>query len=135
MDDPRPEIRVADDDDYLYLGTELYDDRPDDVRAGSLYRDRYSGDDTVGIVIDSFNDNRNRLVFYTTPAGMRSDATVIDDMASGESDTSWNGYLGSPATAHALRLVCRDAHPVLHARLSEPGASCRAGGPRQRIPQ
>jgi Domain of unknown function (DUF5916)/Carbohydrate family 9 binding domain-like len=85
-------IRVAYDDDYLYLGAELYDDRPDDVRAGSLYRDRYSGDDTVGIVIDSFNDNRNALLFYTTPAGMRSDATVVDDMASGESDTSWNGY-------------------------------------------
>jgi hypothetical protein len=85
-------IHVAYDDDYLYVGAELHDDRPEDVRSGSLYRDRYSGDDTLGLVVDSFDDNRNALLFYTTPAGMRADATIIDDMASGESDTSWNGY-------------------------------------------
>lgn len=90
-------VRVAYDDEHLYLAAELQDDLPHDVRSGSLYRDRYSGDDTVGLIVDSFDDDRNALWFYTTPAGMRADSTVLDDMASGQSDTSWNGYWESAA--------------------------------------
>jgi hypothetical protein len=117
-------IRVAYDDDYLYVGAELRDDRPDDVRAGSLYRDRYSGDDTVGLVVDSFDDDRNALVFYTTPAGMRSDATVVDDMASGETDTSWNGYWEAAArrTSHGWSAEMRIPFSTLGFQSSARGA-------------
>lgn len=88
----RTTIRVAYDEDSLYLAAELFDSEPAAVRVGSLYRDRYAGDDTVGLVVDSFNDDRNARWFYTTPAGMRGDAAVADDMASGQGDFNWNGH-------------------------------------------
>ncbi|HYO74012.1 MAG TPA: DUF5916 domain-containing protein [Archangium sp.] len=85
------ELRVAHDDHALYLAATLRDSRPEDVRDNSLYRDHYAGDDTVGLVVDAFNDDDTALWFYTTPAGTRVDGTVVADMASGQADWSWNG--------------------------------------------
>ncbi|WP_434044538.1 MULTISPECIES: hypothetical protein [Sorangium] len=42
------EIRVAHDDDHLYLAARLRDDEPAEVRANSLYRDEYAGDSRPG---------------------------------------------------------------------------------------
>src|SRR5688572_19215477 len=53
----RTEIRVAYDDEYLYAAGWLYDSRPADIRVNSLYRDRWSGDDTFVLLVDAFNDN------------------------------------------------------------------------------
>ncbi len=88
----RTELRVAYDDGALYVAARLTDSRPDDVRGNSLYRDQYNGDDTVGLVVDAFNDQDTALWFYTTPTGVRVDGTVAADMASGEPDWSWNGH-------------------------------------------
>lgn len=93
----RTEIKLAYDDRYLYLAARLYDTQPQEVRAGSLYRDRYGGDDTVGLVVDSFDDDQNARWFYTTPAGLRADASVADDMESGQPDWSWNGHWDAAA--------------------------------------
>ena len=87
----RTEIRVAYDEDYLYFSARFYDSEPSAVRANSLYRDRYSGDDTFGIVLDTFNDNENALWFWTTPAGIRGEATIAGD-GSGSINHSWNTF-------------------------------------------
>jgi hypothetical protein len=75
----RTEIRVAYDDSYLYLGGRLYDSEPDGVSVKTLYRDRYSGDDVFGIVLDSYNDNETAVWFTTNPAGVQADRTVSND--------------------------------------------------------
>ena len=72
----RTEIRIAYDDEYLYASGRFYDTDPSGVRSNSLYRDRYSGDDTFALVLDTFNDNENALWFYTSPAGVRFDQAV-----------------------------------------------------------
>ena len=79
----RTEIRVAYDDEYLYVAGRLYDSNPQGVRANSLYRDRYSGDDTFAIIIDPFDDNENALWFFTTPTGVRFDMAVSNDAEGG----------------------------------------------------
>lgn len=95
----RTEIRVAYDDDYLYVAGRMFDSDPDGIRANSLYRDRYSGDDTFAIIIDTFNDNENALWFYTSPLGVRFDMSVSNDAESGGGssqggamNSSWNTY-------------------------------------------
>ncbi|AUX48692.1 hypothetical protein SOCE26_102330 [Sorangium cellulosum] len=88
----RTEIRLAHDGGHLYLAARLLDVEPAEVRAGSLYRDEYAGDDTVGLIVDPFNDDTTALWFYTMPTGARVDGTVSSDMASGEADWSWNGH-------------------------------------------
>ncbi|WP_437316486.1 DUF5916 domain-containing protein [Sorangium sp. So ce385] len=86
------EIRVAYDDGHLYLGARLRDSDPSEVRANSLSRDEDVGDDSVGLIVDPFNDDATALSFYTMPTGARVDGTITGDLASGEPDWSWNGH-------------------------------------------
>ncbi len=90
----RTEIRVAYDDDYLYVSGELYHLDSGNLRGNSFYRDRWSGDETFAIVLDTFNDNENALWFYTTPLGTRFDIAVADDGANGRASNneSWNTF-------------------------------------------
>ena len=83
----RTEIRVAYDDNYIYAAGSFYIDNPSNLRGNSFYRDRWSGDDTFGILLDTFNDNESALWFYTTPLGMRADGSVSNDA---ESSTNWD---------------------------------------------
>lgn len=75
----RTELRVAYDDEYLYVGGWFYDTDPSGIRINSLYRDRWIGDDALAIYIDAFNDNQNAKWFGTTPGGIRFDLLVSDD--------------------------------------------------------
>lgn len=92
------EIRVAYDENHLYMAARLYDADPGGIRANSLYRDRYSGDDTVALILDTFDDNENALWFFTTPAGVRFDMAVTGDAEGGGPgfggtvNDSWNTY-------------------------------------------
>ena len=94
----RTEIRVAYDDDFIYVAGSMFDSEPDQIRANTLYRDRYSGDDTFAIVLDTFNDNENALWFFTTPTGVRFDYAVSDDAGGGGGgfgsavNRSWNTF-------------------------------------------
>jgi len=49
----KSEIKVAYDQDYLYCSARFYDSDPSQIRTNSLYRDRYSGDDVFGIILDT----------------------------------------------------------------------------------
>ena len=77
------EIRVAYDEHYLFVAARMYDDNPAGIRMNTLYRDGFSGDDLLEIILDSFNDNENAIIFGTTPAGVRRDAAVSNDFDGG----------------------------------------------------
>lgn len=96
----RTEIRIAYDDEYLYVSGRLYDSNPDGIRVNSLYRDRYSGDDTFAIIVNPFNDNENALWFFTTPAGVRFDMAVSNDAEGGFGQTvnsNWDAFWSAEA--------------------------------------
>ncbi len=89
----RTVIRVAYDDEYLYVAGELYDSEPDKIVANTLYRNRYSGDETFAIILDSFNDNENAKWFFVTPTGVRVDMQVSNDSEGGNSvNRDWNTH-------------------------------------------
>jgi hypothetical protein len=92
----RSEIRVAYDDEFLYVGGWFYDTDPDGIRINSLYRDRWSGDDALAIYIDAFNDNQNAKWFGVTPAGMRFDLLVSDD--GNVINDNWDAFWTAKAT-------------------------------------
>ena len=82
------------DDQYLYLAGRMIYAEPDRLLATSKKRDAFEpANDWLGIVIDSFNDNENTLCFFTTPAGLRSEANVYND-GQGEMpiNISWNTF-------------------------------------------
>ena len=73
------EVRIGHDDRYLYVSGRMYDSDPDGIRVGTLYRDQYSGDDILAVVIDSYNDHETAVWFVTNPVGVRQDRTVSND--------------------------------------------------------
>ena len=73
------EVRIAHDDRYLYVSGRMWDSDPDGIRTGTLYRDQYSGDDILSIVIDSYNDYETAVWFTANPSGVRQDRTMSND--------------------------------------------------------
>lgn len=94
----KTKILVGFDDHYLYFGASLFDNEPDKIQNPSKKRDYMQGDtDWFGIILDTFNDKENGLVFYTTPSGLRFDGAIFNDAvpSSPESmpiNTSWNTF-------------------------------------------
>ncbi|MEO0557198.1 MAG: DUF5916 domain-containing protein [Bacteroidota bacterium] len=88
------EIRVAYDDTHLYVAGHLYHEDLSNLRANSYYRDRWSGDETFAIILDTFNDDENALWFYTTPLGTRFDMAVANDAEGGRGslNSDWNTF-------------------------------------------
>ncbi|MEX1269182.1 MAG: DUF5916 domain-containing protein [Balneolaceae bacterium] len=89
----KTEIRFAYDANYLYASIRAFDSEPSAVRANTLYRDRYSGDDHIHILLDTFNDNESGMVFVVTPTGAKRDQLVSNDgEGSNAINTDFNTY-------------------------------------------
>ena len=61
----------------IYFGIRAYQDSAS-VRATLADRDKISGDDYVEILLDTFNDRRQALVFGVNPLGVQADGTLRD---------------------------------------------------------
>jgi hypothetical protein len=99
----RIQVLIGYDDDAIYLAGRFFHDDPDQIRAFSLTRDRWSGDDGFGVLLDTFNDNENAVRFVGLPLGARMDMTVTGGGAAGEGgggssgaggprNMSWNAF-------------------------------------------
>lgn len=96
----RTEVRIAYDEEYLYVAGRLYA-APEQVFAASFKRDLFTvATDYFGLVLDSFNDNENALVFFTTPTGGRTDWVMFNDAQEPPfpADPSWNAFWDSAVT-------------------------------------
>ncbi len=89
----RTEIRIAYDEDKLYIGAILYDD-PEGVIAYQKRRDAllYT-DDRFMWILDTFQDGRTGYFFETNPNGMRGDALLVGGSTSffRSGGRAWNG--------------------------------------------
>jgi Domain of unknown function (DUF5916) len=90
----KSEIRLAYDDEFLYVSAILYDREPDKIQVASNKRDGWNrSNDIFGIMIDTFNDKENGLAFYTNPVGSRWDFTIFNDAVGGfPVNISWNTF-------------------------------------------
>ena len=99
----RSEVRLAYDDDYLYLSGVFHLSDSSYYRGTTYKRDAMDGTtDYFGLNIDSYNDNENGLGFFTTPTGLRFDATVFNDALTEESmSLDWNTFWNAAASKTA----------------------------------
>jgi len=89
------EVRVAYDEDFLYVAGRFYDSQPGDIQANSLTRDRWSADDLFQLVLDTYNDNESGFAFTTNPVGNRIDLAISNDAewTNGPAfNDSWNTF-------------------------------------------
>jgi hypothetical protein len=73
---------------HLYVGCRAGDPNPRKIRARFSDRDTAWSDDFVGIVIDTFNDERRAFEFFVNPLGVQMD--LIQDDVNGREDSSWD---------------------------------------------
>ncbi len=92
------DVRFAYDEKYLYMGARLYYKDISMIRSSSYKRDYTGlGGDLFGFILDTYNDNENGVVFYTTPDGLRFDASIQRDAVLTRPDQkpinlSWNAF-------------------------------------------
>ncbi len=89
----RTEALVTHDDRTLYVGFRAFDPDPSAIRAHLSQRDDAWSDDWVGVVLDTFNDQRRNYLFVVNPLGVQMDDIEMGPGAS----TPWDGIWDSAA--------------------------------------
>ena len=90
----RTEVLVFHDRTHLYVGFRAFDPEPARIRAHLSDRDAAFGDDWVGVVLDTFNDERRNYLLLVNPLGVQMDDI---ETRSGD-DTAWDGIWASAAS-------------------------------------
>ena len=84
----RTEVRLAYDDDAIYVGAILDDRSPVTTRLAR--RDAGLGDsDVLVVLLDSYHDHETAYRFWTNPSGVKGDAIVTGN-STGGGDSSWD---------------------------------------------
>ena len=86
----RTEVRLLYDDEYLYLGIYCFDSAGrEGITVTDISRDYGVPDnDHLGVIFDTFDDDRTGLAFGTNPVGAKRDVQVTQD---GErANVNWN---------------------------------------------
>lgn len=82
----RTAVRIAYDDQAVYIGAELFETAPDSVLAILSQRDDFGNADWFGVLIDPYGAEQNGFGFFVTAAGVELDAIIGTD----GSDYTWN---------------------------------------------
>ena len=84
----RTECLLMYDEGSFYAGFRAFDDRPEEIRARFTDRDSAFSDDFVGVVLDTFDDERRAFEFFINPLGVQMDMFLDDTQ--GSEDSSWD---------------------------------------------
>lgn len=84
------EVRVAYTASTLYIGIRALDSEPRAVAARAMQRDSdITEDDSVSIILDTFDDKKNGYFFATNANGVRTDGLMSDE--GDDFNMEWNG--------------------------------------------
>ncbi len=87
----RTEVLLTYDRAKLYVAYRCYDPDPSAIRARIRDRDELGGDDWVGVVLDTFNDERRSFKFECNPFGAQYDMIETES----NSDSGWDAIWDS----------------------------------------
>jgi len=92
----RTEIRIAFDDDALYVGARMFDREPGRIVRQLSRRDSDADCDAVTIYLDPQHDHRTGVSLRVSAAGSLADALIYDD---NNQDSAWDGVWDAAVTA------------------------------------
>jgi len=84
----RTEVRIAYDDQAVYVAARLFDSDPTGVRSQLARRDASTEADLFEVAFDSYHDHNTSFVFGVNPAGVKTDRVIANDGFS--SDGGWD---------------------------------------------
>lgn len=83
------EVRLAYNDNSLFIAVRCWDSRPEQIRATQMQRDgSLLFDDHIQILLDTRDDGRNAYYFATNPAGVMVEGTISENNAP---NLNWDG--------------------------------------------
>ena len=86
----KTEVRVLYSSTYIYFAVTCYDPDPGEIVSRVNKREgEITGDDSVAIALDTFNDGQTAYIFYTNVAGIQTDARIADNGRT--HDSTWDG--------------------------------------------
>ena len=127
------DIRIGYDDRYLYFGAYLSYKDVNNITSASLKRDYLgAGGDWFGIILDTYNDKENALAFFTSPDGLRFDASIQRDAVVPMPDQlpmniSWNTFWDVIAKRSDDGWSCEVRIPFSSLRFQEKDGLVRMG--------
>jgi hypothetical protein len=120
----RSEVRIAYDDDALYIGARMFDEHPDSILARLTRRDVSIPADRFCVYLDPLCDRRSGYYFQIGAAGTLFDGTLYND---GWEDNSWDGVWEGKAKIDAKGWTAEMRVPYSQLRFAKAGP---AGGMR-----
>jgi hypothetical protein len=81
---------LAYDDKNLYAGFRANDPDPSQIRANLSDRDTSFRDDFVGLIFDTFNDERRGYELFVNPLGVQMDIALDETKEDNEEDPAWD---------------------------------------------
>jgi hypothetical protein len=110
---------LLEDGENIYIAFDAHDPRPAQIRAYLQDRDSAWNDDFVGIVLDTYNDERRAFEFFANPLGVQMDATMDD--VNGNEDSSWDAIWDAAGTVGARGYVVEMEIPLHQLRFPHTG--------------
>ena len=89
----RTEVRILYNQTFLYVGVTCFDSEPDRILINQLVEDHsMSQEDSISVLIDSFNDGLSDVQFETNAAGSRADTqhSANGAISNRDWDTIWD---------------------------------------------
>ena len=100
--------------DQLLIAFDARDPDPSSIRAYLRDRDSAFNDDFVGVVLDTFNDQRRAFEFFVNPFGVQMD--LINDQVNGSESTSWDAIWDSAGQVNERGFTAELAIPFSQLR-------------------
>ncbi len=91
----RTEVFLTHNKEMLYIGFEAHDPEAEKIMANYSDRDKMYDDDWVGVILDTWNDERRAFDFICNPLGVQADA-----IESSNFDDSWDAIWYSDGSVH-----------------------------------
>ena len=111
-------VRIIYDDEKIYFGFECYDSQPELGVANNMRRDsEIFADDNIQIVLDTFNDRQNGVMFFVNSLGAQRDLMLSNEGKTFNED--WDCIWQTRCTRHNKGWTAEVAIPFSQLRFEE----------------
>ncbi len=110
------QFKILYDDNNLYVGVRLFDDKPDKIESRLTKRDQFDGDH-INVIFDSYNDDLTAFAFGVNAAGVQSDQMISNDKA--KFDRSWDAVYSVKTSIDDLGWVAEFQIPLSQLRFAK----------------
>ncbi len=113
------EVFLMEDGETLYVAFIAHEPDVEKIRAYYQDHDKTNGHDLVGIVLDTFNDERQAFEFFANPLGVQRDA--INDDVNRRYNQAWDGLWKSAGKINGTNYSVEMAIPLSQLRFASKG--------------